>query len=189
MVSEFGQNNRIPRNEFDDYPTPAPFVDALLEREKFTGRPWDPCAGSGHLVHRLRRHGMDAYGDDLQHDGFDFLSDHGRTADSIITNPPYKHAIEFVEKSLDAAQHQVAMLVKATFLEGTTRYNRLFSTRPPSRVYITTRRMTPAGKGGGGAFAHAWLVWDLQNPVSEGGTTLAWFTPKGSIIIPSGGPE
>ena len=57
----------------------------------------------------------------------------------IITNPPYKYAKEFVEKSLELIREggKVAMLLKLTFLEGQKR--QVFQL---TQVRVATRDIT-----------------------------------------------
>jgi hypothetical protein len=50
----------------------------------------------------------------------------------IITNPPFRLAVEFAERALDIAGHGVALLVRSVWAEGSDRYYRLFSKRPPT---------------------------------------------------------
>lgn len=185
-LSEWGQNNRLPRRSFDDYPTPLSFTRSLTEREDFPGVTLEPAAGAGWMALGLRRAGLEVITNDIQRGGVDFLSGSFDQVDNVITNPPYSRALDFATRSLEVATKKVALLVKATFLEGTRRYEGLFRDKPPARVYITTRRMAPAGKGSGGAFAHAWVVWDADH---EGPPVLGWFDPgKGDLTIPEGEP-
>ena len=69
------------------------------------------------------------------------------------------------------------MIVRAAFLEGQGRYERLFSKNPPSfvlqfteRVVMHKGRLAPEGST---ATAYAWLVWiDGESP-----TKLEWIPP------------
>lgn len=84
----------------------------------------------------------------------------------IVTNPPYKYALEFVEHALDilADGHKAAMFLKLQFLEGKAR-RRLFEEHPPKTVYVSSSRLVCALNGdfeaakGKNAVAYAWYVW------------------------------
>ena len=85
----------------------------------------------------------------------------------ILTNPPYKYAMEFVLKALELIPdgHKVFMFLKVTFLEGQTRYNKLFSKYPPKKIYVFSKRISCAGNGEfekfpSSAVAYAWYVWE-----------------------------
>lgn len=59
---------------------------------------------------------------------------------SIITNPPYKYAMEFVKHSLSLLPENgwCVMFLKTTFLEGQKRWEELFSVTPP-QVYFAVQ--------------------------------------------------
>lgn len=83
----------------------------------------------------------------------------------IITNPPYKYALEFVEKALDIVNegNKVAMFLKLTFLEGQKR--KQFLTNNPPKVYVYSKRQICAKNGefekiSSSAVAYAWFVWE-----------------------------
>ena len=65
----------------------------------------------------------------------------------IITNPPYKYALEFVQKALDSVQvgRKVAMFLKLQFLEGKAR-KQFFLENPPKVVYVSSSRLNCAMK-------------------------------------------
>lgn len=96
----------------------------------------------------------------------------------IITNPPYKYAKQFVEKSLDIIKdgNRVAMLLKLTFLEGQARRN-MFMKYPPKYIYVFSKRALCAKNGEfmiekenksgekgmklmSSAVAYGWFIWE-----------------------------
>ena len=84
----------------------------------------------------------------------------------IITNPPYKYALEFVQKALDSVQpgKKVAMFLKLQFLEGKSR-KQFFLHNPPKVVYVSSSRLICAMNGEfekypSSAVAYAWFVWE-----------------------------
>lgn len=98
----------------------------------------------------------------------DFLSAGNKESynGDIITNPPYKHALEFVEKALSLVEEKrkVAMFLRIQFLEGQRR-RKLFDREPPKAIYVLSRRLSCAKNGdfenyGNGAVCYAWFVWE-----------------------------
>ena len=87
--------------------------------------------------------------------------------DLIITNPPFKHAEAFIQKSLQIANVGVAMLTRTVFLEGKGRYNRLFKENPPSVVAVFTERVAMVkdrlDRNASSATSYAWLIWEKFN--------------------------
>lgn len=84
----------------------------------------------------------------------------------IITNPPYKYALEFVEQALNSVQpgRKVAMFLKLQFLEGKSR-KQFFLHNPPKVVYVSSSRLICAMNGEfskypSSAVAYAWFVWE-----------------------------
>lgn len=109
----------------------------------------------------------------------DFLAiDNTEWDGDIVTNPPYKYALEFVEKALAIIPEgrKVAFFLKLTFLEGKGRKH-LFLTQPPIRVWVSCSRLLCAMNGkfdkiGGSATAYAWFVWQKGY---KGPTEVRWF--------------
>ena len=184
-VSSHSLNDRA---ENDYYATDPKAIDALFSVEDFSKYIWEPACGGLHLSKRMEEMGKVVINSDI----VDRVDDssvsivnfleynpesgiHG-TVD-IITNPPYSHAQEFVEKALELVQdgRKVAMLLRINFLEGQRR-KALFKKLPPKCVYVFSKRITCAKnanfeKYSNGAQAYAWFVWEkgLKNK-----TTIDW---------------
>ncbi len=166
----------------NDYYCEAPWsVDALLAVEyPFMGRVIDPCCGSGNIPIQLRAAGVDAAGSDLIDRGYgrggvDFFT-HGTPCDSIVSNPPYNRAQEFVETALGLTTDRVCVLLRLAFLEGQKRRSWHMDT-PLARVWVSSRRMSmpPGGTdipATGGTIAYAWLVYEHDH---TGQPQLGWF--------------
>lgn len=171
------QYDRSGRHPQDDYPTPAGFVDALvgLGRVDPAATVWDPCAGSGWLVRRLRERGFsDVLFDDLRYNDRDFLVQEPREGvDWVVTNPPFKHAEEFVRRSLALAGQGVAFLLSNGFLESVGRAEGLFSEHPPALVALNYRKMRLAD-GRSSVFSHVWVLWTKDH---QGPTEYTWVNP------------
>ena len=161
------------RQEHDYYATEPRAVEILLEHEKFDHEIWEPACGEGHISKVLTTAGYDVYSSDLISRGygdpesFDFLKDSlDDFGGDIITNPPYKYALEFCKTALDTvkAGHKVAMFLKLTFLEGKGRKT-FFEANPPKTIYVFSGRVKCAKNGdfeslGSSAVAYAWFVWE-----------------------------
>ncbi len=167
------------RGEFDYYPTPPVATEALLSVEKFHGLIWEPACGDGAICRVLEAHGHKILATDLIDRGYgegghDFLTSPYR-ATSIITNPPFKLAEQFVRRALDHTSDKVAMLCKLQFLEGVKR-KEMFETTPLKTVYVFSKRLTMTRNGetmgNAGMICFGWFIW--QHGYS-GAPTIAWF--------------
>lgn len=186
------QQRSEPHDSLDDFPTPPWATRALCRWLEDEGEPLfaktvrEPAANRGHMVRPLREFfggvvasdvhdygGGFAVRDYLFGPSFDF-----EPTDWTITNPPFRLAEQFVERALELSRVGVAILVRAAFLEGIGRYERLFAVSPPSdvlqfseRVVMHKGRLAPEGST---ATAYAWLVW--RKGVE--GTALHWIPPS-----------
>jgi len=161
------------RAEGDWYIEPRWAVDALLDVEDFPGQSWDPACGGGNIPTTMKRRGLHCVGSDIADRGFGItgLSFFNATlvADHIVSNPPYALVEPFLTHAFRVARGKVAILARLAFLEGSKRKKTLFEQHPPTRVWISSRRinMPPGGrsdiKSTGGKTAYAWFVWDSQN--------------------------
>ena len=174
------------REQNDYYATDPNALEELLKIETFSQNIWECACGGGHLAEVLRRKGYNVKATDLIDRGYgtggiDFLAEKGTFDGDIITNPPYKYALQFVEHALDlvADGHKVAMILKVQFLEGQER-RKLFDVRNPKTVYVSSKRVSMAMNGDFGKYAsksaqaYAWFVWKKG---WQGDTVLKWFNP------------
>jgi len=166
----------------DFFPTPAWATHALLESERFAGEIWECACGNGAMSRVLQTTGLPVLSSDLYERGYgesghDFLTS-TRSAQNIVTNPPYNAAEAFVRAGLERSRRKLALLLRLAFLEGAHRARTLFARTPPSRVWVFAERITfyPAGAAvkGSGTTAYAWFVWDHDAP---SGTELKWLPP------------
>ena len=84
----------------DFFPTPKWATFALVDNEQFRGDIWECACGDGAMSRVLELTDRPVFSSDLYDRGFgtpgeDFLRT-SRTADNIITNPPYNAAEGFV---------------------------------------------------------------------------------------------
>lgn len=162
------------RQQHDYYATEPRAMELLLAEEQFSPVIWECACGEGHLSKVLEQHGFEVISTDLIYRGFgdpeplDFLKE---TLDDfegdIITNPPYKYALQFVEQALNSVQpgRKVAMFLKLQFLEGKKR-KEFFKENPPKVVYVSSSRLNCAMNGdfesypSNNAICYAWFVWE-----------------------------
>ena len=176
------------RARHDFYATDPVAIDALVAN--FTGLPrkiWECACGNGCLSERLLHYGHDMVSTDLIDRGYgevmDFLTAEAMPegCDCILTNPPYKYALEFVRHSLELLQDGglCVMFLKTTFLEGQKRWRELYSSTPPKMLLQFRQRVLCAKngrfaemrRGGGSAVAYAWFVWEKG---FKGDTIIRW---------------
>lgn len=129
------------RETHDYYATEPKALELLLEVEQFSEKVWECACGEGHLSKVLKAHGHKVLSTDLIDRGYgiggiDFLQWSSPFGGDIITNPPYKYALEFVEKALCLIPegHKVAMFLKLQFLEGKARRAFFEKAPPPNRL-------------------------------------------------------
>ncbi|MCM1167214.1 MAG: NAD(P)-dependent oxidoreductase [Lachnospiraceae bacterium] len=166
------------RETNDYYATSRDAIDALVKAGvKFPNPIWECSAGECHLSNPLKEYGYTVYSTDLIQRGIplddtlDFLATTEMYKDSqcILSNPPYKTALSFIEHGLDILHNgqEIWMFLKIQFLEGKAR-RKLFDTKQLKCVYISSSRILCAKNadfdgmraGGGSAVAYAWFVWE-----------------------------
>jgi len=166
----------------DFFPTPRWATFALIDNERFEGDIWECACGDGAMARVLEETERKVFSSDLYERGYgeaghDFLNA-SRSANNIVTNPPYNSAEGFVANGVRLARRKFALLLRLAFLEGANRANTIFSKVPPSRVWVFSERITfyPTGvePKGSGTTAYAWFVWDKNAPSR---TELRWFKP------------
>jgi hypothetical protein len=195
-VSSAVMQRRTEANDsLDDFPTPPWATRALCEWlmqnghhdiDHLTCR--EPAANRGHMVTPLREFFGKVEASDVHDYGYGFpVEDYlfGPASfiaetDWTITNPPFRLAEQFIQRALERSRVGVAVIVRAAFLEGIGRYQRLYAECPPTdilqfteRVVMHKGRLAPEGSS---ATAYAWLVWEKAWPVEEG-TRFHWIPP------------
>jgi hypothetical protein len=161
----------------DLYETPPEAVHALLRVESFSGPIWEPACGPGAIVSVLRQAGHKVVATDIKDygcpdsaGGVDFLSEQRAPpgVETILTNPPFMHAPEFVRHALALAP-RVVMLLRLLFLEGQSRCDIIDGGQLP-RVYMFIDRLQMMRRGSwdgprneSSQMALAWFVWDRNH--------------------------
>lgn len=195
--------------EAEWYETPVWAAERILDVELLTPRVLDPCAGRGVLGDALIAKGYDpleVVEIDLNRwpgqsrrvtTPIDFLcptireellplidephSWKGREF-SVMMNPPFSKACEFVDHAFDLGARKVLMFQRFSFLESASR-RKFFERRPPARVWLcgdralcwrgdvpeedvlddTGKVIIKGKKGRSTPTAHAWFVWEAHH--------------------------
>lgn len=171
------------RSAHDYYGTDPRSTKALLEKETFSGRIWEPCAGHHLIANTLKDAGYQVQTSDLyeyegvEHDAIiDFLKYEGTWDGDIVTNPPYNLSTDCAKKALEILQpgKKLAMFLRLQYLEGAKRYETIFKDTPPKAVYVFINRQTCNADDDftiGSAVAYCWFVWEKGY---TGEPTLRW---------------
>lgn len=178
--------NNSDRAENDFYATPPSEVENILRFEPLVEGQviLEPCCGMGHMLmgidsflknNRLETK-VKVFGTDLVDRGLvdsrtvfglDFLSDDypfAQKADVIIMNPPYDMIEEFTLKALPRA-NKIIMLARTQFAESKSRYENIFQSNPPSRIYQYVDRIACYKNGDfskkqSSAQSYSWFVFE-----------------------------
>ena len=163
-----GKSNQHGRNAADFYATPPECTAVLLENYGGmfrNGRVWEPACGDGAISKVLEERRLDVISTDLHDRGYGKGGMNFLTADcncgSIITNPPFNLAAQFVER---AAQKEVpfAMLLKATYWHAAKRYDLFQRTKPLAIIAMSWRPAMSPERGKSGTMDFIWTVWDRK---------------------------
>lgn len=167
---------------FDQYPTPVGVAHdffsmmrsrGLLYRDMSRVSVLDPSCGSGNLLEAMSRvgvergylHGIeidtsviDKYVDQIKIG--DALKVDWPNADIIVMNPPYSHAMEFVQKAVEKVERgeagQVIALLRLSFLGSQKRKD--FHRAHESKVFVLSKRIKFVGNQTDNTDA-AWFRW------------------------------
>jgi len=176
-----GESCKRVKNDF--YATSPQSVKDFLEVANIRGDSfYEPCVGQGHIAEVLKDYFPKAShtGSDLIDRGypntkvFDFLDESVEIdkVDWIVTNPPFKLAKQFIERSLKISNIGVAMFLKIQFLESVERKEWLKNS-PLKYVYVFSKRQASlnngkeinpsTGKKWANTMCYAFFVWEIGN--------------------------
>lgn len=94
----------------------------------------------------------------------------GRRWDVAITNPPYSHAVQFLERMRSVADH-VVLLLRLAWLSSANRAE-IFRRDPPNFVAVLPNRPSFTGDGKTDATDYGWFCW---SPLTlPGQTRIIW---------------
>lgn len=178
-----------PADSPDDFPTPPWATRALIEHiigaERVRGMSClEPACGRGYMSKPLAEYFGSVSSSDAYAYGFGDLRNfldypfEALSHDWVITNPPFRLAEEFVERSLMVARKGVAILARTVFLESVGRYEGIFKDRPPT-VFAQFSERVPMVRGrvdakASTATGYAWFVWEKDAAIAP---RLAWVPP------------
>ena len=183
VVNTLGASNlsKKERSFLDYYGTDPKTIRALLDAESFEEDIWEPGSGHGNIVNELKAKGYKVWSTDIYDYGhqdaiIDFLEFDGDWRGSIVMNPPYQLAQEFVEKALSklGPGHKLAALLRLQFLEGQKRFTELYKNNPPKKVYVFVNRQVCSKTDDfteGSAVAYCWMIWEKG---FSGSPTIHW---------------
>jgi hypothetical protein len=164
------------RKERDLYETPEWVTEALLPHISRNLNVWEPACASGKMSRVLAWAGNPVVATDID-TGWDFLTHEPppQFFKSIITNPPYELATEFIVRSLtftESASGIVAMLLRTDFDHAKTRRH-LFGdcAQFAKKIVLTKRIQWFEDSKASPSFNHAWFIWDWTH---KGAPTLAY---------------
>jgi hypothetical protein len=190
----FHRHDDDDREVNDYYATHPSAIPQLLKILNFN-RPMiirEPSSGEGHLSIPLELAGHTVVSSDLVNRGYgihgvDYLIYNSLfdtvNYDAVIMNPPYKYAVEFIEKSLTQAP-LVAAFLPVRFLESKVR-ERLYETSPPKYVAVFNRRchcskngLFPANESS--AVFYAWFIWEEG---FKGDPSIRWIKAEETLYV------
>lgn len=174
-------NPNSKREENDFYATDGYAITKMADKLKTLGisqNVWECACGNGCLSEPLKALGYDVLSTDLIDRGYgqteDFLKSDRAWNGDIITNPPFKDAVRFVEKSMELLQsgNKAMFLLKIQFLETPKRAD-LFKRCGLKNVIVNSERVCCAmngefdsyykkrnGRYVGGTQVYAWFVFE-----------------------------
>ena len=177
-----GGNSTTTKAEHDFYATDPKtttiFLNEFLSNHNIEGSILEPSCGQGHMSEVIKQFlpnnklvSTDLIDRGYGEGGIDFLThDYGETFHTVMTNPPFSLAKEFIEKGLEVSDKYVIMLCKIQLLEGTKRKD-MFLNTPLKYVYVHSSRQAtwkngePLDKNGkkwATTMCLAWFVWDKE---------------------------
>ena len=153
----------------DYYATEPKAGELLIEKESFNNKILEPACGEGHLSKVFENKGYKVISSDLIDRGYGDVADFFEIDEfdgDIVTNPPYKMALDFIKHSLEIVKEggKVAMFLKLQFLEGKAR-KEFYKENPPKKIYVASGRINCAKNGEFDKYktssvAYAWFVWE-----------------------------
>jgi len=182
-------NHTDKEREKNDYYSTHPIAgEWLLKLETLNKNIWEISAGEKHLSNVFESQKYNVRSSDIivrikGVEQLDFLSKEnegwkGVDSFDIITNPPYKFALEFLERALELVPDgcKVIMFLKIQFLESKGR-RKFFDKFPPKTVWVSSSRISCAKNGDfekykESASCYCWYIWEKGY---IGDTIIKWF--------------
>lgn len=171
--------NEANRDELDFYATNPKDVEELVSLLSLNNKSYtilEPCAGNGHIAKVLAKYGHTVITNDIVERDFkldhvvDFLNETiplQTKPQMVVTNPPFKYAKEFIEKSLEYADI-VIVIARLDLLESKKRKE--LNQNHLKHVFVHTDRARFAKNGDdsmfelGTAMSTGWFVYTKNKP-------------------------
>ena len=178
------------RQTEDFYPTHPAITQMLLDREELEGTIWEPACGRGDMSQVLIDRGYDVLSTDLIDRGYgegeiDFLDDaqisRFGSVDNIITNPPFKFALDFVLQAKKISRKKICILNSTMFLDGIKRYEMWMDEDFPLKTMyqfsgrVAFRKNEIVDQSQCGLVPWAWFVFERGY---TGKPTIDWILPE-----------
>jgi hypothetical protein len=166
----------------DQYFSPPCAILSLMALEQIPHEVWEIACGDGTgMVEPLRRAGHVVRASDIDQKFGCEVVDYLRApamdrSVGIITNPPFTYALNMLQKAISESDF-VAVLLRTNFLESGRRMP-FFKSTPPSRVWISSRRlpmMHRFGWTGPTASSNTCFAWFVFDDHSTDIAKLGWF--------------
>ena len=169
MGKNFSANNTTDRRKQTDfYETPYSLTRKFLDVEEFDKSlsVCEPACGKGAITKVLNEYWdkdlITSYDQEVN-----FLWETGNY-NSVITNPPYTTALQFIDRAKRVATEKFAFLLPLSYLHGKQRYDEIYTDREYGlkKVYVFTRypmlgeKIREDGKYRTGMMVYAWFVWE-----------------------------
>lgn len=174
------------REENDYYATPPKCTEDIIKRENLYGLSLlEPCAGELHIVDKLREYNNYVVTNDLIQRkreldyNVDFINgplEVDRWFNAVVTNPPFKLFVEFIETSFKYT-NKVILFGRIQILEG--KKHKSLNEKYLTKVYVYSYRVNTAKNGDEAEFLKSssmcfcWFVYD-KNKNKNTPTEVAW---------------
>ena len=165
----FSTNNSSgKRRKADFYETPYSITRQLLDKEGLVSPILEPACGNGAITRELSNKGFTYLSYDINAlNSKNFLDETERFA-TVITNPPYSLAYEFIKKAKEISYNKIILLLPLSYLHGKKRFDNVWRDMefPLKQVYVFTRypmlgeQLREDGKYHTGMMVYAWFVWE-----------------------------
>ena len=170
------------RRKSDFYETPYSLTRLLLGLVKLNGTVLEPACGDGAIVKVLREFGYSPTHYDKERD---FLTE-TRGFDTVITNPPYSLAFEFIQRAKEISD-DIYLLLPLAYLHGKQRYDHLYTDKrfPLRKIWVFTRypmlgeRLREDGRCKTGMMVYAWY-WFSRG--YKGEPRVAWLDNNAFVM-------
>lgn len=159
----------IDRSKTDFYPTPKEVTIALIEYLNIpkSNTIREPACGDGRMAEVMKDMGYNVISSDLNNMGYgvtgiDYLKADLVECDWIITNPPFKISVGFIEKCIEHGK-PFALLLKSQYWHSKGRIQIFNDHKPKVILPLTWRPDFLFGKKGGAPTMECiWTVWDSK---------------------------